>query len=72
MPIMDGISATSRIREFNKEIPIIALTAYNYEKEINNIKDSGFNTYISKPFNKEHLVNTIKEQLNLSSQKNSG
>ncbi len=72
MPIMDGISATSRIREFNKEIPIIALTAYNYEKEINNIKDSGFNTYISKPFNKEHLVNTIKEQLDLSSQKNRG
>jgi CheY-like chemotaxis protein len=35
MPEMDGYEATERIREFNKNIPILALTAVSFV----NIKD---------------------------------
>lgn len=33
MPIMDGLEATIRIREYNKQIPIIAFTANAYDSD---------------------------------------
>lgn len=63
MPIMDGIESTAKIRELNQDVPIVALTAYNYDEEVSRIKQSGFNDYISKPFNKDNLMSKIREQL---------
>lgn len=63
MPKMNGLEATLKIREFNTSVPIIALTAYNYNKEIINSTKYGFNNFITKPFNKENLIETITDQL---------
>ncbi|PKQ62297.1 hypothetical protein BZG02_13370 [Labilibaculum filiforme] len=60
MPEMDGFEATKRIREFNKNIPIIAQTAYALSHDKEKILASGFDNYISKPFNKNTLLETIK------------
>lgn len=53
MPIMDGLTATKLIREFNREIPIIALSANAFEEDIKKSRMAGMNHHISKPINKE-------------------
>lgn len=56
MPVMDGLEATQKIREFNKTIPIIALTAYVLDTDRKKAHESGCSGFLSKPLNKEHLL----------------
>jgi PAS domain S-box-containing protein len=49
MPEMDGYEATRQIRQFNKEVCIIAQTAFGLVDEKQKAMDSGCNDYISKP-----------------------
>ncbi|SHE56971.1 Hpt domain-containing protein [Marinitoga hydrogenitolerans DSM 16785] len=61
MPVMNGYEATKKIREFNKSIPIIAMTAHlilQYKEEA--IK-SGMNDFITKPIEIERLLQIIKK-----------
>lgn len=53
MPGISGIEATKIIREFNSNIPIIALTAVTIDDNIQEFNEAGFTDFISKPFNKE-------------------
>lgn len=57
MPIMNGYDATAAIREFDKEIPIIALTAADVEEVMHNFKTIGFNDIITKPFDNYEFSN---------------
>jgi CheY-like chemotaxis protein len=60
MPVMDGIEATSIIRnELKSTIPIIALTANAFKTEIEKFKLAGINDYITKPFDEDVLYKTI-------------
>jgi len=61
MPVLDGYSATKHIREFNSEIPIIALTASASSDVHQKTKDVGMNGYVSKPFKPADLYDTIYE-----------
>jgi signal transduction histidine kinase/CheY-like chemotaxis protein len=63
MPEMDGIMATSLIREINPNIPIIAQTAYAMVEDIEKIKASSFDDYISKPIMPGLLIEKIKKFL---------
>jgi two-component system, cell cycle response regulator DivK len=63
MPVMDGFEATRKIREFNKSIPIIAQTAYALSGDKQRALDVGCDDYISKPINKEELLEKIHFQL---------
>ncbi|MFA5973727.1 MAG: PAS domain S-box protein [Lentimicrobiaceae bacterium] len=49
MPDMDGLEATSQIRQFNKEVIIIAQTAYGLAGDKKIALEAGCNEYISKP-----------------------
>jgi CheY-like chemotaxis protein len=64
MPELDGISATRNIREFNKTIPIIAITAYVNEKNINECNKSGMNSFLAKPVSQDTIKNIITEFVN--------
>ena len=59
MPVMDGYTATKRIREFNRTIPIIALTASSSIDIQQKVYDCGMTDYLSKPFNPDELFETI-------------
>ncbi|MGD0341177.1 MAG: response regulator [Bacteroidales bacterium] len=59
MPVMDGYTATKLIREANITIPIIAQTAYADDME--KVLESGCSGFISKPFNRKGLLNTLAE-----------
>ena len=58
MPGMDGYEATGLIRQFNKEVIIIAQTAFALRGEERKAIAAGCNDYISKPIRKE-LLNTL-------------
>lgn len=53
MPGISGIEATKRIRGFNKELTIFALTAVTLEDKMQEFDDAGFDDIISKPFKQE-------------------
>lgn len=62
MPIMDGFSATSIIREYQKydNIPIIAMTANIAESDMKKAKGYGMQGYLSKPIDVEAFYNTFR------------
>jgi CheY-like chemotaxis protein len=49
MPVMDGYEATRQIRKFNKDVVIIAQTAYGLSEDKSKAIGAGCNDYISKP-----------------------
>jgi CheY-like chemotaxis protein len=59
MPFKNGHEATREIREFNKDVIIIAQTAHTLHGDETKILESGCNDYISKPISKEKLFKLI-------------
>ena len=59
MPVMDGLEATRQIRQFNKDLIIIAQTAFAYPDDRERAFDSGCNDLITKPVSKEGLINIL-------------
>lgn len=64
MPVMDGYEATKIIREIDKEIPIIALTANAMQEEIQKTKSLGMNTHLTKPIDLEKFFHTLDKYIN--------
>ncbi len=61
---IDGVTAMKKIRELcSKPVPIIALTASAMTGDENKYTNSGFNGYISKPFDLELLRETITKYI---------
>ena len=56
MPIMGGLEAVRKIREFNKEIMIIALTANAFESDRICALEAGCNLFIAKPLKQNELL----------------
>ena len=65
MPIMDGLQATSIIREEgqNRETPIVALTANITDVAKKETVDVGMNGFVGKPFNVDFLFSEIQRVL---------
>jgi len=63
MPVMDGNEATQQIRQFNKDVIIIAQTAYGFSGDREMAIKAGCNDYISKPINKTLLIELIKKHI---------
>ncbi len=59
MPVMDGYTASLKIREFNTQIPIIALTASALLDIRAKVMECGMNDYTTKPFNPRDLYDKI-------------
>ena len=56
MPHMNGIEACLKIRETDKETPIIAVTANTLEEEKQKCLAAGMNDFASKPVSKEKVM----------------
>jgi PAS domain S-box-containing protein len=66
MPVLDGYAATRKIRQWEKEIgrpptPIIALSAFALQEEIQKSLDAGCTAHLTKPIKKAILLNAIQE-----------
>ncbi len=63
MPELDGLQATRAIRKTNRDIPIIALTAFAFAHDRENSLAAGCNEYISKPVKPGQLKNLLQKYL---------
>ena len=61
MPEIDGFEATRQIKLINKNVYIIAITAYAMSGDEERIMASGCDGYLSKPINKKSLLEKISE-----------
>ena len=63
MPDMNGLDATRIIKEVNRNIPIIALSAYAFDENIKEAKEAGCDDFMAKPFRVEDLLDRIQKFL---------
>ena len=61
MPELNGYEATKKIREFNKDIIILAQTAYALPGDREKAIAAGCNDYISKPYSQSELTALIEK-----------
>jgi PAS domain S-box-containing protein len=59
MPGMNGLEATRQIRQFNKELIIIAQTAHAMAGDREKALEAGCNDYITKPIDEKRLLELI-------------
>ena len=62
MPVMGGLEATRKIREFNNRIPIIALTANAFDADRISALDAGCNEFLAKPLKKSQLLELFSKK----------
>jgi CheY-like chemotaxis protein len=64
MPIMDGLEATAAIRKLENpkksRLPIIAMTAHAYKSDQERCLAAGMDAYISKPVNRQELIEMVE------------
>lgn len=68
MPKKDGFELAKDVRNTDKDIPIVFLTAKNLQEDVLNGFKEGGDDYIVKPFNSEELVYRIQSILKRSQQ----
>ncbi len=67
MPVMNGLEATRRIRELDREdaktVPIIAMTANAFQDDVRKCKEAGMNDHIAKPLDIDVMMSKIAKYL---------
>ena len=69
MPKKDGFTLAKEVREKDKEVPIIFLTAKTLKEDVLEGFKIGADDYITKPFNSEELLYRVRAVLKRSSKK---
>lgn len=59
MPVIDGLEATRQIKQMNKNVPVIAITAYAMLGDEERVISAGCDDYLSKPISKKKLLEKI-------------
>jgi signal transduction histidine kinase/CheY-like chemotaxis protein len=59
MPVMDGYTATARLREQGITAPVIALTAHAMKGDEDKCRAAGCSGYLAKPVNADDLLRTL-------------
>lgn len=63
LPGITGLEATQKIRKFNKDVPIIAQTAYAMYDDVVKALDAGCNDFVAKPIKTKKLISLIEKYL---------
>jgi CheY-like chemotaxis protein len=66
MPVLNGVEAARQIRALNKNMPIVAITAYANENMRDECAEAGFSAFLSKPCSREDIKSVIIECVELS------
>jgi len=63
LPNINGFEATSKIKNINPSVPVIAVSAYVHSQSINDSKVCGCDDFIAKPFDINHLIALVHKYL---------
>lgn len=63
LPVMDGITATFKIKEMNPQLPVIIQTAYAMSTTREEAINSGCDDFITKPIDTDTLLNLLDKYL---------
>ena len=63
MPIMTGIEALTEIRQESRSIPVVMLSAYVFDSDIEIARLAGASDYLSKPVSVKQLKDTLNKYL---------
>jgi CheY-like chemotaxis protein len=61
LPVMDGYTATRKIKGLNSDIPVVAQTAYAMAEDKLKSREAGCDDYLSKPILKEDLMKILEK-----------
>lgn len=69
MPVMDGYTATMRIRQLEADkglpaVPIVAMTANAFREDVEKCLQAGMNDHIAKPISHDVTVSVLSKYLN--------
>ena len=64
LPDVDGVEATKKIREKNKDVKIIILTSHCEKDEVQSCLEAGINAYCTKDIKPDKLASVINDVLN--------
>ena len=64
MPVMDGLEATRQIKAINRDITVIALTAYAMAGDEARILEAGCDYYLTKPIDKKLFLAKLAQYIN--------
>jgi len=66
LPYEDGYEALRKLRASDelREIPVVAVTAYASEEQMQRSRTAGFNGFLGKPLNPDRFPNQIRSILN--------
>ena len=62
LPHMDGFEVLQRFRQLpgRERIPVIAVTSFAHADEVRRIQESGFTSYLAKPFQVQALLDLVQ------------
>jgi len=63
MPKLDGVEATKKIKEMFPTLPVVVLTAFSHQEEMNRCYDAGCSAYLLKPIKKAELHSVVARLL---------
>ncbi len=59
MPVMDGFEASKQIKEIDKNIPIVALSAAVMKEDVIKTSEAKMSAHLAKPINENELIRTL-------------
>lgn len=59
MPIMDGLEALTKIKEYDKNAKVIMVTAAGQQNKMVEAIKNGASEFVTKPFEKENILKII-------------
>ena len=68
MPEMDGLDATRIIKEVSPDIPVIGLSAYAFDENIQQAKEAGCDEFMAKPFRVEDLIDMVQKYIHVGNE----
>src|SRR3989344_3377957 len=72
LPGMDGIQILEKVKQIKPELPVIMVTGYGGIEEAVQSMKLGAAHYIPKPFDNQHLIETVNKSLQLNTLKKEG
>jgi len=68
MPGMSGWQVAEAVKDINRRIPVAVITGWNVDLEESEMRERGVNLIAHKPFQVDHILQLVREGLELKNQ----